>query len=305
MMRKYCWIGVVAILGVDAPVWSAQDMSGVIEQVSESLLTVKSGDQVGAGFIVSPQGQALTSAHLVGEAEQVSVTLRNDEEITAAVTEKDEAQDLAVLDLGVRNLPAVRFAASAELKQGAKVAALGAPLGLEGSVTEGIVSAVGREFGEKQYIQIDAALNEGNSGGPVIDEQGRVVGVATAMAKEAENVGFAIPSDDAVAFLQGAGIVLNLPLGKHSAPGAPKPSGEPRGPLVPALPPRPGQAPLTVLMLVGVPLIVALVVSLFVSLLVTRSLRRRIAAPDISLAPPPTSAAAAEEDLTDIDIELH
>ena len=304
MMGKYCWIGVVAILWAGTPVWSAQDMSGVIEQVSESLLTVKSGDQVGAGFIVSPEGQALTSAHLVGEAEQVSVTLRNDEEITATVTQRDEAGDLALLDLGVENLPAVRFAASAELKQGARVAVLGAPLGLEGSVTEGIVSAVGREMGEKQYIQIDAALNEGNSGGPVIDEQGRVVGVATAMMAEAENVGFAIPSDEAVTFLQGAGIVPSLPLGKHSAPRAVKPSPGPRGPAVPALPPRPGQAPLTTLVLVGVPLLVALVVSLVVSLLVIRSLRRRIAAPDISLAPPPT-AAAAEEDLSDIDIELH
>ena len=139
----------------------------------------------------------------------------------------------------------------------------------------------------------------------VIDEQGRVVGVATAVVKEAENVGFAIPSDEAVAFLQGAGVVLNLPLGQHSAPQAVKPSPGPGGPVVPALPPRAAQAPLTVLILVGVPLVVALVVSLFVSLLVTCSLRRRLTAPDISLAPPPTAAAAEEEDLSDIDIELH
>ncbi len=304
-MRKYCWIGVVAILWGGTPVWPSADMSDAIEQVRDSLLTVKSDGQIGAGFIVSAEGQALTSAHLVGEAKQISVTLRNDEEITATVAQTDEARDLALLELGVENLPAVRFAASAELKQGAKVAALGAPLGLESSVTEGIVSAVEREMGEKQYIQVDAALNEGNSGGPVIDQQGRVVGVATAVVKEAENVGFAIPSDEAVAFLQGAGVVLNLPLGQHSAPQAVKPSPGPGGPVVPALPPRAAQAPLTVLILVGVPLVVALVVSLFVSLLVTCSLRRRLTAPDISLAPPPTAAAAEEEDLSDIDIELH
>ncbi len=222
--------------------------------------------------------------------------LANDEELDAKVTKTDEARDLALLKLDMKNLPAVHFAASSELKQGARVAALGTPLGLKGSVTEGIVSALEREVKGKRYLQIDAALNEGNSGGPVIDEHGRVVGVATAIVKEAQNVGFAVPSDAAIAFLQDAGVVLNLPLGQQVSIAAKRPAA---GPTKPIAPPVQRLTP-PWLVLVGIPFAVALVVSLLVSLLVTRRVRRRPTEPEISLAP-----ASEDEDLSDIDITLH
>jgi len=297
MSGRYCWLVVIILVGVSLSIASAQDMSGAIEQVKESVLTIKSGERVGAGFIVSPDGHGLTSAHLVGDSSQVTVVLVNDEELEATVVQTDEARDLALVKLDLQNLPAVRFAPSSELKQGARVAALGAPLGLEGSVTQGIVSAVEREAEGKKYLQIDAALNEGNSGGPVIDEKGRVVGVATAVVKEAQNVGFAVPSDAAIAFLQEAGVMLNLPLGQQAPAAVRKPA---TGPGKLPAPPVVKQARPPWLLLVGVPFAVALVVSLFVSLLVTRRVRRRPAEPEISLAP-----ANEDEDLSDVDITLH
>lgn len=297
MSGRYCWLVVIILVGVSLPTASAQDMSGAIEQVKESVLTIKSGERVGAGFIVSPDGHGLTSAHLVGDSSQVTAVLANDEELDAKVTKTDEALDLALLKLDLKNLPAVHFAASSKLKQAARVAALGAPLGLKGSVTEGIVSALEREVKGKRYLQIDAALNEGNSGGPVIDEHGRVVGVATAVVKEAQNVGFAVPSDQAIAFLQDAGVLLSLPLGQQ-APGVTKRPAT--GPAKLPVPPIVKQVEPAWLLLVAVPFAVALVVSLLVSLLVTRGVRRRSAEPEVSLAP-----TSEDEDLSDVDITLH
>ncbi len=297
MSGRYCWLVVIILVGVRLPTASAQDMSGAIEQVKESVLTIKSGERVGAGFIVSPDGHGLTSAHLVGDSSQVTAVLANDEELDAKVTKTDEALDLALLKLDLKNLPAVHFASSGELKQGARVAALGAPLGLKGSVTEGIVSALEREVKGKRYLQIDAALNEGNSGGPVIDEHGRVVGVATAVVKEAQNVGFAVPSDQAIAFLQDAGVLLSLPLGQQGPAAVKRPA---TGPAKPPAPPLVKQARPPWLLLVGIPFAVALAVSLLVSLLVTRRVRRRPAEPEVTLAP-----TSEDEDLSDVDITLH
>ncbi len=290
MSGRYCWVAVIILVGASLFIASAQDMSGAIEVAKESVLTIRSGERVGAGFIVSPDGYALTSAHLVGDSSHVTAVLANDEELDAKVTKTDKALDLALVKLDMKNLPAVHFAASSKLKQGARVAALGAPLGLEGSVTEGIVSALEREVKGKRYLQIDAALNEG------IDEKGRVVGVATAVVKEAQNVGFAVPSDQAIAFLQDAGVLLNLPLGQQEPAAAKKPAASPAKPLSPPV----KQVSPPWLLLVGIPFGVALVVSLLVSLLVTRRVHRRPAEPEISLAP-----ASEDEDLSDIDITLH
>jgi len=302
MIEEAKFLGTVSLAMLVLTTGAAADMSGAIERVSDSVFTVKVGERVGAGFIVSPTGYALTSAHVVGDSTEVSLTLADDSDLTAQVEKKDDARDLALLRLGQTNLPAVQFAGSATLKQGAKVAALGSPLGLEGSVTEGVISAVKREIDGKSYLQVDAALNQGNSGGPVIDERGRVVGIATAVIKEAENVGFAIPSDEAIGFLSEAEVAVNLALGEGPEAVSGKPPADEKKPSVPR--PSPPTVPrvrvMSLLLLIGIPLIVSLVVSLVVSLLVVRSVRRRAQEP-VSVLPqqPPE-----EEDLSDIDITL-
>ncbi len=303
-MNKAIFASVVALTVLLLAAGATADMSEVIEWVSDSVVTVKAENRVGAGFIVSADGGVLSSAHLVGDADQVVLTMGDKSEVTAAVEKKDDERDLALLRLDRVNLPVVRFAGSGALKPGTKVAAVGSPLGLEGSVTEGVISAVEREINGKSYLQIDAALNEGNSGGPIIDDRGRVVGVATAVIKEAENVGFAIPSDVAIAFLQQAGIAVNVALGEGPTATAtetqpvrqPSPGPRPPGPS------RPVPAPASLLLLIGIPLVISLAVSLLVSLLVARSARTGLQQPVTLLPqqPPPE-----EEDLSDIDIMLH
>ncbi len=301
-MNKAIFASAVALTVLLLAAGAAADMSETIEWVSDSVVTVKADNRVGAGFIVSADGGVLSSAHLVEDADKVVLTMGDNSEVTAAVEKKDDERDLALLRLDRVNLPVVRFAGSGALKPGTKVAAVGSPLGLEGSVTEGVISAVDREIDGKNYLQIDAALNEGNSGGPIIDERGRVVGVATAVIKEAENVGFAIPSDEAIAFLQQAGVAVNVALGAGPAATTtetqpvqqPSPGPRPPGPS------RPGPAGPSLLLLIGIPLVISLAVSLLVSLLVARSVRVRRQQP-VTVYPEQPS----EEDLSDIDITLH
>jgi len=210
-----------------------QDMSAAIERVNGSVFTIKAGQAVGTGFVVNPAGEALTCKHAVGEASQVEVTLANGESAKAQVVARDETQDLALLKLEKAGLPAVVFAPAADLKPGQRVAAVGALLGLKNSVTEGVVSALDREIGGHKYFQIDAALNSGSSGGPVVNSRGEVVGVATAVVKEAGNVGFALPSETALEFLRARNVAVSTALRTEGgepptvAPG-PAPPASPR-----------------------------------------------------------------------------
>jgi len=280
-----------------------QDMSAAIERVNGSVFTIKAGQAVGTGFVVNPAGEALTCKHAVGEASQVEVTLANGESAKAQVVARDETQDLALLKLEKAGLPAVVFAPAADLKPGQRVAAVGALLGLKNSVTEGVVSALDREIGGHKYFQIDAALNSGSSGGPVVNSRGEVVGVATAVVKEAGNVGFALPSETALEFLRARNVAVSTALRTEGgepptvAPG-PAPPASPT-PVPSPLPPPPTQAP-RAWPILALALLISLVVSLFVSLLVNRAFLRRGPQP----GPPPPARPAIQEDLSDIDITL-
>ena len=295
-MARLKVVGILALAVAALAASARADMSGAIERVTDSVLTVKADKRIGAGFIVSPEGYALTSAHVVGDADQVSVTLADGSELAARVQTRDEARDLALLRVDQRNLPAVQFTSSKGLKQGVEVVALGVPLGLAGSVTEGVVSAVDRQIKDKTYLQIDAALNEGNSGGPVIEEEGRVIGVATAVMQQAENVGFATPSDEVLGFLREARVAVSLPLGEGYQLTWEGPPADQENPVT-SVPRR-----ASLVLLIGVSLVVSLVVALGVTLLVLRSVRLR-RGPPVSAVP--QQQPPEEEDLSDVDITLH
>lgn len=157
---------------------------------------------VGSGFIISKDGYVVTNEHVAGESKQVKCVLSDREEVEAAVVGVDPYTDIAVLKLSVDHpLPAVTLGDSSKLESGQTVIALGSPHGLARSVSEGIVSVTDRyledsEFTSAAYhtwIQTDAAINFGNSGGPLVNLKGEVVGVNARMLRGAENVGFAIP----------------------------------------------------------------------------------------------------------------
>ena len=155
----------------------------------------------GTGFIVSASGEIVTNAHVVGGADSVKVTLTDGRSFDATVTGLDEATDIAVLKIDASGLPYVGFGESDGLQVGQNVIAIGNPFGLGNTVTTGIVSAIGRDLGEgpfDNFIQTDAAINRGNSGGPLFNELGEVVGMNTAIISPtggSVGIGFAVPSD--------------------------------------------------------------------------------------------------------------
>lgn len=154
----------------------------------------------GSGFIVSDRGQILTNAHVVDGADSVTVTLKDGRTFKGKVMGTDPLTDVAVIQIDAENLPVVKLGDSNDLQVGEWAIAIGNPLGLDNTVTTGIVSATGRSSSEigvadKQvdFIQTDAAINPGNSGGPLLNAKGEVIGMNTAIIQNAQGIGFAIP----------------------------------------------------------------------------------------------------------------
>ncbi len=156
-------------------------------------------ESLGSGFIVQSDGVILTNAHVVRNATHVTVALADNQEYRAKVVGLDTNTDVAVLKIDARNLPTVRLGNSSQLAVGDYVLALGAPYGLRETATAGIVSAIGRELPDQQYlpfIQTDVAVNPGNSGGPLFDEHGAVVGINSQIYSNTggfQGVSFAVP----------------------------------------------------------------------------------------------------------------
>jgi S1-C subfamily serine protease len=156
----------------------------------------------GSGFIINATGQIITNAHVVQGADKVTVNLKDGRSFAGKVMGLDTVTDVAVVKIEGENLPTVPLGDAAKIKAGEWAIAIGNPLGLDNSVTAGIISATGRsssQVGDSSkrvnYIQTDAAINPGNSGGPLLNSQGQVIGMNTAILKNAQGLGFAIPID--------------------------------------------------------------------------------------------------------------
>jgi serine protease Do len=157
----------------------------------------------GSGFIVSPDGVILTNAHVVRDADEVMVKLQDRREYRAKVLGSDPKTDVAVLKIDAKNLPTVPVGNTRNLKVGEWVLAIGEPYGLESTVTAGVVSAKGRDLDQNgvPFIQTDVAVNPGNSGGPLFNTRGEVVGINSQIYSETggyQGLSFAIPIDVAV-----------------------------------------------------------------------------------------------------------
>lgn len=158
----------------------------------------------GSGFIVDANGLILTNAHVVDGADQVSVLLKDGRRLKGKVLGADPVTDVAVVKVEATNLPTVGLGNSELLQPGEWAIAIGNPLGLDNTVTAGIISATGRSsadigVGDRRvgFIQTDAAINPGNSGGPLLNEKGEVVGMNTAIISGAQGLGFAVPINTA------------------------------------------------------------------------------------------------------------
>lgn len=183
----------------------------VYAQVSPAVVCITAPDQfgscIGSGFIIDREGYVVTNNHVATAAESVLVNLADDRTVPAEVVGADPGSDLAVLKIDVppEELTIVQLGESSALRVGQRAIAIGNPFGLERTVTTGVISSLGRtlprddsDFQLAQVLQTDAAINPGNSGGPLLDSQGRVIGVNTAIRSLTgvnSGVGFAIPVD--------------------------------------------------------------------------------------------------------------
>lgn len=154
----------------------------------------------GSGFIISTDGRLITNAHVVQGADTVTVTLKDGRIFKGKVLGSDPVTDVAAVKIDGTGLPTVALGNSANLAPGEWAIAIGNPLGLDNTVTAGIISATGRSSSEVgiadrrvRFIQTDAAINPGNSGGPLLNDQGEVIGINTAIRANAQGLGFAIP----------------------------------------------------------------------------------------------------------------
>jgi S1-C subfamily serine protease len=158
----------------------------------------------GSGFILSGDGRILTNAHVVSGTDTVEVTLRDGRTFEGRVLGSDSVTDVAVVKIDAKNLPTAKTASAETLMPGQWAIAIGNPLGLDNTVTAGIISAIGRSSSQVgvpdkrvSFIQTDAAINPGNSGGPLLNDRGEVIGVNTAIRADAQGLGFAIPIETA------------------------------------------------------------------------------------------------------------
>lgn len=160
----------------------------------------------GSGFIIDPNGIILTNAHVVDKADRVTVILKDGRTFEGKVQGADEVTDLAVVKIDGTNLPAAPLGDSDQVRVGDWAIAVGNPLGLDNTVTLGIVSTLERSSAQVgipdkrlDFIQTDAAINPGNSGGPLLNDSGEVIGINTAIRPDAMGIGFAIPVNTAKA----------------------------------------------------------------------------------------------------------
>ncbi len=159
---------------------------------------------VGSGLIVSSDGLIYTNAHVIEGADKVTVTLKDGRTLQGKVLGGDKFTDVAVVKIDAQQLPTVKIGNSDQLQAGEWAIAIGNPLGLDNTVTAGIISATGRkssDIGEGnkrvEFLQTDAAINPGNSGGPLLNSKGQVIGINTAIIQNAQGIGFAIPINKA------------------------------------------------------------------------------------------------------------
>ncbi|MEH2201814.1 HhoA/HhoB/HtrA family serine endopeptidase [Nostoc sp.] len=154
----------------------------------------------GSGFIINSSGQIVTNSHVVDGADRVTVTLKDGRTFDGKVLGEDPVTDVAAIKIDANNLPTLSVGNSDALQPGESVIAIGNPLGLNNTVTSGIISATGRSSSDigasdkrVDYIQTDAAINPGNSGGPLLNIRGQVIAMNTAIIRGAQGLGFAIP----------------------------------------------------------------------------------------------------------------
>ena len=178
------------------------------ETVYESVFVIYSGNSLGSGFAVG-ENCIVTNAHVISNDRNITVVTYGGTEYQASVLGINEKEDIAVLIVKDAKFPYLTIADITTIKTGDDIYAIGAPKGMAYTLTKGGISAKERMIGNKSYIQIDAAINEGNSGGPLLNDAGQVLGMNTLKMSDSEGIGLAIPINRICDYLESLGIKLN------------------------------------------------------------------------------------------------
>jgi serine protease Do len=167
----------------------------VTKRTTPAVVSIRSRFGSGSGVIIRADGVILTNAHVVGSSQRVEVGLASGEELAGEVLGRDPTIDIAVVRVSGRRLEPAPVGDSDQIQVGQSAIAIGNPAGFERTVTTGVISAIDRSLGRNydELIQTDAAINPGNSGGPLLDSSGRVIGINTAVLRDAVGIGFAVP----------------------------------------------------------------------------------------------------------------
>ena len=219
----------------------SETVASVVENARDSVVNIRvrnalrgsRGESGGSGFIITPDGYVMTNSHVVHAAADILVTLADGRSHPAVVAGDDPDSDLAVIRINAPDLQHIPFGNSSKLRVGQIAVAIGSPLGFQQTVTAGVISALGRSMRAQSgrmmenIVQTDAALNPGNSGGPLLNSRGEVIGVNTAIIPSAQGICFAIASNTAefvAAWLIKEGRIRRAWLGIHgqTAPAHPR-----------------------------------------------------------------------------------
>ncbi len=197
MKYRIISIAIVFILLIS---FSAYAINFTPEETYNSVVVVYTDTGVGSGFSIK-ENIIITNAHVVGYSKKVAVNLYDGTTIKGNVIKTDIEKDLALIEVDKTITPL--SINSNNLSIGQEVYAIGAPKDMPYTMTKGIISALDRKLGQNTYIQIDASVNSGNSGGPLVDDNGNVIGIITLKASDAEGIGFAINTKDINNFIEG------------------------------------------------------------------------------------------------------
>jgi serine protease Do len=225
-MKPAVAVALLLLVHLPLPAQTTEEQTVIraARSVTPAVVSVSRRGGAGSGVIVRAEGIVVTNAHVVGNASTVEVRTADGRTFTGQVLGRDTSVDIAVVRVNARNLPTAPIGDSDRLEPGQIAIAIGNPLGLERTVTRGVVSAVNRDPGpipiSAGLIQTDAAINPGNSGGPLLDSSGRVIGITTLVLSGATGLGFAVPINyavDIVNQLLTTGRIRNAVLGVNIA----------------------------------------------------------------------------------------
>ena len=185
----------------------AYAMNFEAEEAYESIFVVYSGDYIGSGFAVG-ENTVVTNAHVIGNADDIVLYSYQGDTFRASIYLMDNSLDIAILSVDQASFVPLKIGNSDDLKTGEDIYAIGAPKSMGYTLTKGVISNKSRVLYGKSYIQIDAAINSGNSGGPLLNNNGEVIGVNSMKMSDAEGIGLAIPISAVVSFIENSGIVV-------------------------------------------------------------------------------------------------